>query len=140
MAVPVRPDFLAELTVLVVDDDEDALELLASALRGAGAKVETANGVKLGLARFLEQPIDVVVSDLVMPDGGGFRLMEEIRRLPEASGRFVPSIAMSSNNDDGTRRTALRSGFWRFIPKPIDLGLLCSEILTIGATYRGSRA
>jgi CheY-like chemotaxis protein len=81
----------------------------------------------------------VVVSDLVMLDGGGYRLMEEIRRLPEESGRFVPAIAMSSNNDDGTRRTALRGGFWRFIPKPIDLGLLCSEIVTVGSTYKESR-
>ena len=138
--MPARPDvLLAELAVLVVDDDEDALELLATALRGAGASVEQASSVEAALALFLQRRFDVVVSDLVMPDGGGYRLMAEIRSLPEASGRFVPAIAMSSNNDEGTRRTALRGGFWRFIPKPIELSLLCSEIVTVGSTYKQSR-
>jgi CheY-like chemotaxis protein len=139
--VPPRSEApLSDLTVLLVDDDEDALELLANALRHAGARVESANGVDLALQRFLQGSFDVVISDLVMPDGGGYRLMEEIRRLPEASGRFVPAIAMSSNSDEGTRRTALRGGFWRFIPKPIDLSLLHGEIMTVGSAYKQSRA
>jgi CheY-like chemotaxis protein len=131
---------LVDLTVLVVDDDEDTLELTASGLRAAGATVEVANGVELALTLFLRQSFDVVVSDLVMPDGGGYRLMEEIRKLPEASGRSVPAVAVSSNSDEGTRRTALRSGFWRFIPKPIDLGQLCNEIVMVGSAYKQSRS
>lgn len=135
---PRTPEDLSSLRVLIVDDDEDVLELLQNAVRGSGAEVVTANGVHEALERFDQAPFDVLVSDLVMPDGGGYRLIQDIRKRSDADGRFIPAIAVSSATDEGTRRTALRAGFWRYLSKPVDLGFLCMEIATVGHAYKQS--
>jgi CheY-like chemotaxis protein len=134
--VPPLPIDLSGLTVLLVDDDEDQLELLTHLLSAQRAGVISAAHIADAKHRFSAARPDVVVSDLVMPDGGGYALIEHIRRLPDGEGRFVPAIAMSSALDEGTRRTALRAGFWRFVGKPVDADLLCSEISVIGSVYR----
>jgi CheY-like chemotaxis protein len=127
---------LSGLAVLLVDDDEDQLELLRHLLSAHRARVICAAHVADAKHRFSDARPDVVVSDLVMPDGGGYALIEHIRRLPDSEGRFVPAIAMSSALDEGTRRTALRAGFWRFVGKPVDGDHLCSEISIIGRVYK----
>ena len=135
---PRQPDDLSGLTILVVDENEDALGLLDQALRAEGACVVTANGVAQALARFQEATFDVLVSDLNMADGGGYALIQRIRTLPDGAGGFVPAIAVSSASDEGTRRTALRAGFWRFVSKPVDANFLRAEIATVGYAYKQS--
>jgi CheY-like chemotaxis protein len=73
-----------------------------------------------------------------MADGGGYALIQQIRALPDGAGGFVPAIAVSSASDEGTRRTALRAGFWRFVSKPVDASFLHAEIATVGRAYKQS--
>ncbi|HKO90858.1 MAG TPA: response regulator [Polyangiaceae bacterium] len=137
--MPLRqPEDLSGLTILLVEENEDARQRLDHSLRAEGARVVTANGVAQALARFQEAPFDVLVSDLNMADGGGYALIQQIRALPDGAGGFVPAIAVSSASDEGTRRTALRAGFWRFVPKPVDPGFLHAEIATVGRAYKQS--
>jgi CheY-like chemotaxis protein len=123
---------LKGLKILVVDDDPDYLELVSGILAARGAFVCSASTVADAMRVFAEAVPDVIVSDLVMPDGGGLALIQYIRRLSDGEGCFTPAIALSSAIDDGTRRTALRAGFWRFVPKPADAELLCTEVATVG--------
>lgn len=135
LAVPPLHD-LSGLTLLLVDDDEDTLELLKNLLIAHRATVVAARSVADAKPLFAAVRPDVVVSDLVMPDGGGYALIQHIRRLPDHEGRFVPAIALSSALGDDTRRTALRAGFWRFVGKPVEADFLCSEIALIGRVYK----
>jgi len=61
--------------VLVVDDDDDIRLLLHELLSGAGYLVETAQDGRAALRVFHENPIDVVVLDLSMPDLDGFETL-----------------------------------------------------------------
>ena len=137
--MPLRqPEDLSGLTILLVEENEDARQLLDHSLRAEGASVVTANGVAQALQHFQGAAFDVLVSDLNMADGGGYALIQRIRALPDGAGGFVPAIALSSASDEGTRRTALRAGFWRFVPKPVDASFLRAEIATVGRAYRQS--
>jgi CheY-like chemotaxis protein len=127
---------LTGLTVLIMDDDDDLLALLNMALTARGASVVTARSVAEAKQSFAGVKPHALVADLIMPDGGGYALIAYIRKLSDTESRYVPAIALSSASDEGTRRTALRSGFWRFVPKPIDMEFLCSEVATVGETYR----
>jgi CheY-like chemotaxis protein len=135
------PSHLADLTgltVLVVDDDADTLELLRCIIGSRGAQVVTASGAGQAMEQLETACPDVIVSDLEMPDGDGFGLIERVRACPQAQGGFVPAIALTALTDNASRQRALRAGFWRHLAKPVDATLLCAEIARLGKTYRRS--
>lgn len=65
--------------VLVVDDDQDGRELLATYLRKQGLVVQTARHGKDALKRILDQTPDLIVLDLMMPEMSGIELMQVLR-------------------------------------------------------------
>ncbi len=70
---------------LVVEDDEDAREIMATWLESAGWQVSTAIDGKAGLEAWKKQPADLIVLDLLMPRMDGFEFMEALRKMPEAA-------------------------------------------------------
>lgn len=86
---------------LVVEDDADAREIMATWLKSAGWKVATANDGQQGLEAWKRQPADLIVLDLLMPRMDGFEFMEELREIPEASNtRVVIVTAKDLDQDD----------------------------------------
>jgi len=68
-------------TILVVDDDHDVLAANARFLRIQGFEVAVADRAKTALERLREQEIDVVVTDLIMPDADGLTFARQLRIL-----------------------------------------------------------
>jgi signal transduction histidine kinase len=121
MPVPVEhAPLLRGLTVLVVDDDEGALEFARSSLEQFGAVVSTARSALEARERIDRDPPDVLLSDLRMPGGDGLQLIREVRELDAARGRTIPAAALTGLARTSDRREALEAGFQMHVTKPID--------------------
>ena len=102
-------------TILVVDDSAVIRSAVTSTLLGAGHTVHQAENGRLGL-QFWEQNkavIQLVISDVFMPELDGLSMAKEIRKRS----RTVPILLMSSKLDDNSRWVADEAGF-RLLPKP----------------------
>ncbi|HEU4532870.1 MAG TPA: ATP-binding protein, partial [Polyangiaceae bacterium] len=85
------PPELAGLRVLVVDDEEDARELLQTLLEGCGARVTLAASAAEALRLCAAEPPDLILSDVGMPREDGHSLLEKVRALPPPAGD-VPAV------------------------------------------------
>src|ERR1700726_1846220 len=71
---------MAMLQALVVDDDKNSLRALAALVAELGFAPHTAGSLREARGRLLAEPPDVVLLDLVLPDGTGFDLIEDLKR------------------------------------------------------------
>lgn len=105
--------------VLVVDDDADVRETIRQMLERTGYEVTTAADGKRGLARYREDPADLVVLDIVMPEKEGLETIMELRKsFPE-----VKIIAISGGGRIGPQsyiEVARALGAQRSFAKPLD--------------------
>jgi len=99
--------------VLVVDDDDDIRLLLQELLSGAGYGVETAADGRVALRRFYENPSDVVVLDLSMPELDGFETLERLRDLSD-----VPVILLTARSGEIDKVRGFRAGADDYVVKP----------------------
>src|SRR5688572_21884995 len=106
MRPPSSVGALAETRVLVVDDDEDWLELMAALLASRGAQVLCASSVDDALHLLDEIPADVVLSDLEMPGPDGFELIRSLRTSANARLVRLPAIALTARADPSARERA----------------------------------
>jgi len=108
----------AQPLVLIVDDDERLREVIRVNLELDGYAVREAGTAEDGLAALDEQPPDLVLLDVMMPDVDGF---EMLRRMQERHGvGSVPVIMFSGKVDEDTASKAAREGAKAFIGKPFD--------------------
>jgi two-component system nitrogen regulation response regulator GlnG len=121
-------------TVLVVDDDAAIRTVVAQALRRAGHEVTTAADLA-GLDRALDRGApDVLVTDVVLPDGDGIDHLARIAlRFPA-----LPTIVLSAQNTLTTAVRATEAGAYEYLPKPFDLDDLTRAVA--GASVRGASA
>lgn len=111
------------LRILVVEDHEPTRSVMTKLLRDLGHRPMPAGGVESALKLVLEQPIDLVISDLGLPDGSGHDLMRQIRR------RFdVRGIALSGYGMEDDLRRSEEAGFAEHLIKPIDVTRLQAAI------------
>lgn len=115
------------LRILVVDDDEDARELLRALLESRGAVVLAAGSVADALTG-LERGPDVIVSDIAMPEADGYSLVRAVRALERGSERRLPIIAVTAYAGASDRARALEAGFDLHFAKPVDLEALAVAI------------
>lgn len=111
---------LEGISVLVVDDEEDARELIAKMLTKAGANVRLAKSAHEALQAVKNQSPDVLISDIGMPGEDGFSLIRAIRELPEDEGGRVRAIALTAYTRTEDRIRAISEGFQMHIAKPAD--------------------
>lgn len=114
--------------VLVVDDDPEARDILQELLLGNGATVSSAGAVPEAVERFREQPPDILISDIGMPELDGHALIARLRALPAHQGGQVPAIALSAYARDLDRQAAEKAGFQRHLAKPASPSVLLSTI------------
>jgi CheY-like chemotaxis protein len=123
---------LSGLTLLVVDDDDAALGALTRLLTACGATVLRAGSASAALAYLnTAAKIDVLISDLSMPEMDGVELIQHVRRHP--SRQRLPAIALSG--DLPTYMDA--RGFDAFLPKPVEFDQLCAAIRSVIALRDG---
>ncbi|HEV3471550.1 MAG TPA: response regulator, partial [Pyrinomonadaceae bacterium] len=108
------------LTVLVVEDEPDALDLIRVVLEQGGARVTAARDAAGALAAFDAARPDVLVADIGMPGEDGYQLIRRVRALGLERGGRVPAIALTAYAGEGDRARALAAGFHLHIPKPVD--------------------
>jgi PAS domain S-box-containing protein len=114
------PRKLNGVNLLLVEDDADSLELLTFLFESTGANVRTANLAGIAFDKFQENPPDLLISDIGMPDEDGYSLIKKIRRLPPEKGGVVPAIALTAYAKNEDRLKAISCGFQRHIKKPIE--------------------
>ena len=102
--------------ILLVDDDENLLRLMAIRLKGEGYQVDCAEGGKEALRLLNSQSFDAVLSDLRMPGLDGMSLFEEIVGLR----KDIPVILMTAHGTIQDAVEATQRGVFGFLPKPID--------------------
>ena len=122
------PPSLRGVSVLVVDDDPQALDFVRTTLEQCGAFVVTASSAKEARDRFKRDPPDVIVSDLVMANGDGLQLIRDIRKLDDAVGRLTPAAALTALARADDRRLALNAGYQMHVTKPVDPDELASTV------------
>jgi len=103
------------MKLLVVDDEALVCALASETAGGLGLEVACAGTLAEGLALGREG-VDLVLLDVVLPDGNGLERIKEFSRLPSR-----PEILIISGYGDGAAvETALRSGVWEFLTKPLN--------------------
>jgi CheY-like chemotaxis protein len=111
---------LAGVSVLIVDDEEDARDVIAELLADAGARVRMASSVDEALGSLdsadLSRP-DVIVSDIGMPQKDGYAFINELRTDVRHSALKMPVVAFTAYDRGSERRRALRSGFTSYVSK-----------------------
>ena len=105
------------LDVLIVEDNDDARDMMRNLLCLAGHAVRDARDGQLGLAMALDRPPDAAIIDVGLPGLDGFELARRLRADPR--GRSMTLIALTGYGQDETRARALAAGFDAFLVKPL---------------------
>ncbi|MEG3987981.1 ATP-binding protein [Microcoleus sp. S28C3] len=122
---------LANLHVLVVDDERDSLEFVAFVAEQAGAKVAALGSASEALQLLSTTPFDILLCDIGMPDMDGYMLVRQVRTLPPEEGGQIPAIALTAYAGDFNQQQALAAGFQRHVAKPVEPNELVEAIVTL---------
>ena len=114
------------ISVLVVEDAPDTLEMLSKVLKSRGFEVRLCESAAEALRAASASSFDVILSDIGMPEIDGYELMRLIRLLPHMSD--VAAIALSGYAAKKDIDAALAAGFDVHLPKPVDAPTLIREI------------
>jgi len=127
------PGILKGLRVLVIDDEEDARELLTIALTGSGADVKTSATVQAALETLNRWKPNVIVSDIGLPGEDGYDLMRKVRALESAQGGTIPALALTGYASAEDAERARESGYQTHIAKPVSPTDLVVAIANLAA-------
>ena len=119
------------LRVLVVDDEPDGLELVASILRTAGADAMPSASPSEVVALIRSWKPHVLISDIEMPGEDGYSLIRKVRALDPAEGGRTPAVALTAYGRPEDRVRSLSAGFSMHVPKPVDpveLGVIVANL------------
>ncbi|MFD1950534.1 nitrogen regulation protein NR(I) [Sphingomonas arantia] len=110
--------------ILVVDDDAAIRTVVREALRRAGHSVELAPTLAAARARIAAFEPDVLITDVILPDGNGLDMLAGLIALRPQ----MPAIVMSAQNTLATAVRATEEGAFDYLPKPFDLAELCRSV------------
>jgi signal transduction histidine kinase len=120
------PTLLSGVRILVIDDDEDSRLLLQTALERVGAWVRAADSAANAFDFLEQQRVDVLISDIGMPEEDGISLIRRLRRLPRHRTLQAVALTAYARSEDATR--ALAAGFQRHVTKPADIAQLARMV------------
>jgi signal transduction histidine kinase/ActR/RegA family two-component response regulator len=106
--------------VLVVDDEDDARDLVGEVLEKQGARVELASSADEALTKVRVFRPHVMITDIGMPAADGFALLEHVRALPTDAGGATAAIALTAYARPEDADRAARAGFQMHVAKPVD--------------------
>jgi len=129
---PPAPEAVVSLhgtTVLVVDDDPDSRALLSRLLGDAGARVLEARSAAGGIGMLQADRVDVILSDIGMPEMDGFEFIRQVRS--DSAGRHAPAIAVTAFARPEDRERCLAAGYQRYFAKPYSFPELAAAIRSL---------
>jgi len=127
-AVAGRVATIAPLTILLVEDHKDTAQALAMVLRHAGYTVHVAHTVRQAIAASEAHDVDVVVSDLGLPDGSGLDLVRQLQARKPLRAIALTGYGRRADLDETTR-----AGFHRHLTKPVDVSTLIAAVESLRA-------
>jgi CheY-like chemotaxis protein len=117
------------LSILLVDDEPDNVEVIAEALEFFGMSVRTArNGVE-GLEILNDFVPDLILLDLSMPKMDGWEMRKQIKARPQTQG--IPIVAISAHAMVGDKERALEAGFDGYLTKPVNIATLLDDLRAV---------
>ncbi|MGB9179891.1 MAG: ATP-binding protein [Pyrinomonadaceae bacterium] len=114
------PPLLNDIRVLLVDDDADTLAMLDRLIAQCGAEIITARSAAEALSIIESSKVDVIVSDIAMPEEDGYTLIRKVREMEQKRGGRLPAVALTAYAMTEDRLRALSSGFQAHVSKPIE--------------------
>ena len=120
--------YLGGVSVLVVDDSKLVRAAVTAMLEHYGAAVTAVGSADEALETLERERPDVLVSDLAMPDKGGYWLIGKVRALPPERGGATPAAALTGFTGPEHRASILRAGFQYHIEKPVTLERLAGVV------------
>jgi DNA-binding response OmpR family regulator len=121
------PALLDGITVVLVEDDLDARELLMAMMEQRGAVVVAASNATSALEKLARIKPNVLVADLSMPDRDGWWLMHEARTQGLLNGVAAVAVTAATLTPQQVRG----AGFDAYLREPIDRAVLCARIHTV---------
>jgi signal transduction histidine kinase/ActR/RegA family two-component response regulator len=122
---------LEGIRVLVVDDESDARDLVASTLTTFGARVRAVASAEEAFTEVCGWRPDVLLSDIGMPIEDGYALIRRVRALAPADGGSIPAVALTAYAESGDRDRVVAAGFQRHVSKPVapnELALVVADL------------
>src|SRR6201984_3114768 len=125
------PTRLSNLTIVIVEDHNDARVYLGLFLERLGATGVEASNAFEGIEAGKNSGPNLVLSDISMPDRDGFDLLRDIRALGPDAGGSVPVVAMTALVSRSARARMRDGGCQACLPKPFTVDELLETILTV---------
>lgn len=120
--------------VLIVDDDVSILEVLEARLIAAGFRVTKANSGKSALKFLAKQPVDILVSDIKMPEMSGMELLKEVSGILP----YLPVIFLTAHGTIPGAVDAVKAGAIDYLSKPFDGKELVQKISDVLSLSEGT--
>jgi CheY-like chemotaxis protein len=122
---------LQDVHILVVEDDEDAREMIGAALEARGAAATCVAGAREALEEIQRSAPAVVISDINMPGEDGHAFLRKVRALPRDRGGRIPAVALTAMTSRADRIASRQAGFHYHLDKPVDLDKLVEIVLSL---------
>ncbi len=125
--------------VLVVDDEPDARELIKLVLEECHAEVITTASAQEALEVLEHDNLDVLVSDIGMPQEDGYQFIHKVRMLGPDRGGKIPAVALTAYARAEDRKRALLSGYQMHVAKPVEPTELIAVVSSLTSLMRSDR-
>ncbi len=112
--------------ILIVDDEPDIVKLVSLRLKLQGYEVATASGGVEGLQKAKDEPPDLILLDVKMPDMDGYQIMQKLKE--DGRTRSIPIIMLTGQSNIEDVAKAVQSGAVDYIVKPFESIVLLEKI------------
>ena len=115
----------AKKSILIIDDDKQILELLKLFAEANECSAITESSAEKGLAMIRKQEFDMVLLDIMLPDGDGLTVLKNIQKISPG----ISVIMITGGNDTDLAEKCLKAGAVDYITKPFDFEYLRTSML-----------
>ncbi|MBT8330179.1 MAG: response regulator transcription factor [Desulfofustis sp.] len=122
---------MGKITILVVEDEAAIQQLVSYNLIKAGFHVTCADNGEEALECLLQETIDCVLLDLMLPGMGGLEVCETIRRKSEKNGRYIPIVMLTAKGEEEDIIEGLEYGADDYVTKPFSPKVLIARIKAV---------
>ena len=133
-----NPTGVESISVLVVDDHEDTRQMSLLVLQSQGFNASAAASGDAAFARACDEQPDVIITDLAMPEGDGWELVEKLSTDPRT--REIPVVMLTACATEAVRRRAENERLAAFFFKPCAPDVLAAEIRRLCAARQSNVA
>lgn len=122
------------MRILLVEDAEGLGEVIQDQIADEGHAIDWVKNISHAEASFLTTHYDLILLDLMLPDGSGIDLLKQIRK----SGEITPVIILTARDQLSDRINGLNAGADDYLVKPFDLSELSARIAAVSRRYAGN--